>query len=370
MTKRKNIFGWLDGWLVAGVLACVLIGFFVIASSTLTLGQSRYLIVQGAAFVIGVIAILLICKIDYDYIGQLAPFIFGFNIILLVIVLFVGEGRDEVGTQGWIRFGFVGIQPAELVKIGFIITFAKHLEMVGDDIDRPKNVLLLLLHAGIITGLILLQPDFGTAIVFVFMCVMMLFVAGISWKYIAAAFGTVAVGAVPVWMFLLKDFQKNRILSFFNPELDPMGSGYHVLQSKIAIGSGKTMGQGLFHGVQTQLGYLPEKQTDFIYAVIGEELGLWGALLVLTLCVVVVVRCFVISGKSRDFFGQMLCVGVGSMFMFHVIENIGMCIGIMPVTGISLPFISYGGSNMIASLLGIALVLNVNMRKKPLNFYG
>ena len=370
MIKRKNIFGWLDGWLAVGVLACVIIGFFAIASSTLTMGQTRYLIVQGAAFLIGIIAILLICKIDYEDIGQLAPFIFGFNILMLVIVLLIGEGRDEVGTRGWIRFGFVGIQPAELVKIGFIITFAKHIEAVGDDINRIKNVLLLVLHAGILVGLVLLQPDFGTAIVFVFMFVVMLFVAGISWKYIASAFGTVAVCAVPVWMFLLKDFQKNRILSFFNPELDPMGSGYHVLQSKIAIGSGKTMGQGLFNGVQTQLGYLPEKQTDFIYAVIGEELGLWGALLVLTFLLIVVVRCFVISCDSRDLFDQLLCVGVGSMFMFHVIENIGMCIGIMPVTGISLPFISYGGSNMIASMLGIALVLNVNMRKKKLNFYG
>jgi len=270
LTKRKNIFSWLDGWLVAGVLACVLIGFFVIASSTLTLGQSRYLIVQGAAFAIGVIAILLICKIDYDYIGQLAPFIFGFNIILLVIVLFVGEGRDEVGTQGWIRFGFVGIQPAELVKIGFIITFAKHLEMVGDDIDRPKNVLLLLLHAGIITGLILLQPDFGTAVVFACIMMVMLFIAKLSWKFFAALAGIVA-GAIPVaWNFFLADYQKQRIINLFNPENDPTGTGFQVAQSKMAIGSGQIFGNGLYEGSSQLNNFLPERHTDFIFSVV------WG----------------------------------------------------------------------------------------------
>ena len=265
-----------------------------------------------------------------------------------------------MGTKGWIRFGSIGIQPSELVKIGFIITFAKHIEHVHSDLNNFKNILALLLHAGLLIGLILMQPDAGTAMVFAMIMLLMLFVAGISWKYIVSAFGTLAAAAPLIWFYVLKDYQKGRIISFFSPESDPLGRGYHVIQSKIAIGSGQVVGRGLFSGIQTQLGFLPEKQTDFIFAVIGEELGLWGCLLVCALLLTIVCRIFYIAANSRDLLGELLCTGVGAMFMFHVIENIGMCVGLTPVTGIPLPFFSYGGSNIIASMLGIAIVMLVS----------
>ncbi len=366
--KRKGAASRLDPYLTAFVIVALTIGFLVIISSTRTIiGSSRFIIVQGAAVMMGIVAIYTIMRIDYDYIGQLASFIFVFNILVLLLVLFIGQG-EEVGTKGWIRIGFVGIQPAEIVKIGFIITFAKHIDSIYDELNQPRNIVLLLLHGGVIIGLVLLQPDFGTAMVFLTIMLGMLFIAGINWRYIAAAAGTLAVAAPIAWFFVLKDFQKERFFAFLNPEADPLGYGYHVLQSKIAIGSGKILGRGLFGGVQTQLNYLPEKQTDFVYAVIGEELGFWGSILVLGILVAIVSRCFYAGKNSRDVFGELLCAGVGFMFLFHVVENIGMCIGLAPVTGIPLPFISYGGSNMLTSMMGIALVMNVRSRRKKINF--
>ena len=361
MNQKRRFFLKHDAYITLCTVASFLIGLLIIFSATRSMsGSSRYLILQTAAFFIGAVALFLIQKFDYDSLGQLAPYIYGINVTLLVVVLVIGEGRESVGTKGWIRFGSIGIQPSELVKIGFIITFAKHIEHVHSDLNNFKNILALLLHAGLLIGLILMQPDAGTAMVFAMIMLLMLFVAGISWKYIVSAFGTIAAAAPLIWFYVLKDYQKGRIISFFSPESDPLGRGYHVIQSKIAIGSGQVVGRGLFSGIQTQLGFLPEKQTDFIFAVIGEELGLWGCLLVCALLLTIVCRIFYIAANSRDLLGELLCTGVGAMFMFHVIENIGMCVGLTPVTGIPLPFFSYGGSNIIASMLGIALVMLVS----------
>ncbi len=366
--RKKGLFSWLDPWLTACVLPAFVIGFIAIYSSTVNMGAARFCIVQGAAFFIGIILLFLITRVDYDLIGQLAPYIYIGNLLLLIIVLVIGTGGDEVGTKGWIRLGSVGIQPSEIVKIGFIISFAKHIDAVREDISRPKNVLFLLLHGALLIGLVLLQPDFGTAFVFGIIMLGMLFTAGISLKYVFAAGGLFAALAPLAWFFLLKDFQKQRILTFLNPALDPQGAGYHVIQSKIAVGSGGVLGRGIGQGIQTQYGYLPEKQTDFIYAVIGEEMGMWGCVLVLVLLTVIIIRCFSVGTSARDGFGEMLCAGVGFMFMAHVMESIGMCIGLLPVTGIPLPFFSYGGSNLLASMLAVALVTSVGMRRKRMQY--
>ncbi|MDD6309317.1 MAG: rod shape-determining protein RodA [Clostridia bacterium] len=365
MTPRKNGHSsWLDPWLTVCTCLAFAIGFVAICSATKASSPMRYCLVQGSAFVVGCILLFLITRVDYDAISQLAVYFYICNVVLLILVLLIGIGGTEVGTRGWIRIGPVGIQPSEIVKIGFIITFAKHIESVREDINRPKNVLLLLAHAGLLIGLILLQPDTGTAMVFAFIMLGMLFTAGISLKYLAAAAGVLAIAAPLAWFFFLQDFQKDRILTFLNPELDPLGSGYHVIQSKIAVGSGGVLGRGIGQGIQTQHGYLPETQTDFIYAVIGEEMGLWGCILVLVLLTILIIRCFQIAAASRDSFGEMIAAGVGFMFIAHVFESIGMCIGLLPVTGIPLPFVSYGGSNLLASMLAVALVTSVGMRRK------
>jgi len=336
----------------------IAIGLLAIASATKSLETPKYIIVQSVAVLIGIVIITIGMRINLAALSKFSPYLIGVNILILVLVLFIGTG-DEVGTRGWIRFGSVGIQPAEVVKVMFIFTFAWHIDRVKDKINEPKTLLILLAHAASIIFLILLQPDYGTAMVFITITIIMLFVAKISWKYILGAAGVFAVFAPLAWFFLLKDFQKNRFFAFLNPEADPLGAGYHVSQSKIAIGSGQIWGKGLFSGIQTQLGHLPEKQTDFVFAVIGEELGFLGCIIVITLLTIIMVRCFQLAQRCDNLMAELVCSGVGAMFLFHIFENIGMCIGLTPVTGIPLPFISYGGSSMITSLAAVMLVLNL-----------
>ncbi len=370
MKKTKNFnYADMDFFLLILAVVCSVFGLIMISSAVRTMdGSGKYLIIQSVGIVLGIVLMFVLASIDYENLGNLTKFIYIGGILLLVTVLIIGTGKEEVGSKSWIRFGSIGFQPAEFVKIGFIITFSKHAADVSEEINKPKNVLLLCLHAGVILGLIALQPDFGTAMVFVSIFVGILFVSGISWKYITAAAAAI-VAAVPImWFFVFQTYQKNRIRVFLNPESDPLGSGYHVIQSKIAIGSGQIFGKGLYHGTQTQLGYLPIRHTDFIYAVVGEELGMVGCIVVAALLFALVLRCIYDSRVAKNQFSSNICIGVACMFLAHIFENIGMCIGLMPVTGIPLPFFSYGGSAVMTSFVAIGLVMSTYMRRKFISF--
>ncbi len=360
MKQKKDLFQF-DYILITVAVVCCVFGIIVISSAVHSFEDgNRYIIVQSGAFVLGMIAMIGISFIDYDNYGKYAKYIYIASLLALVAVLIFGTGLESNGSKSWIRFGPIGIQPAEVVKLGFIITFAKHLSMLSN-VNKPKNLLGLILHLLPIVGLIMLQPDFGTTMVFICIFAGMIFVSGLSYKYIFTAF--IGIGcSIPIVWNLLKPYQKSRILVFLNPESDPLGRGYHVIQSKIAIGSGKIFGKGLYKGTQTQLEYLPVKHTDFIFGVIGEELGLIGCLLVIALLFTLVVRCIYVSNSSKDKFGSYICVGVAFMFMAHIFENIGMCIGLMPVTGIPLPFFSYAGTSLVTNLAAIGLVLSVHKR--------
>ena len=358
-----------DLYLFILTIVTSIFGIVLIASATNSYENNiKFILVQTTALVIGILLIILIIKLDYEYIGGYHKWIYAFNILALVIVLFIGEGEQEWGGKSWIRFGSIGIQPAEIVKIGFIITFAKHLEAIKEELNKMKTLFYLLLHAGILIGLILLQPDLGTAMVFVFIFAGMIFVCGIHYRYIFAAIAAFAAFAPIAWFFLLENYQKTRILVFLNPESDPLNAGYHIIQSKISVGSGQIFGRGLFRGIQTQMGFLPEKHTDFIFAVVGEELGLIGSILVLLLLVLIIWRCISTAQIAKDDFGSFICIGVASMLIFQTFENIGMCIGLTPITGLPLPFISYGGSSLMTNLAAIGLVINVRMRRRVINF--
>ncbi len=365
---RQKIKGY-DVILIALVMAVTFIGMLFVYSATKSYDNHiKYIVVQSVALILGLILMYYVTRIDYEHLSTFWPFIVGFCLFLLVLVMFVGTGETSTGTKGWIRIGSIGIQPSELVKIGFIITLAKHLSTVEDDVNYIKNVLYLLLHLAVPVGLIMLQPDAGTAMVFAFIFIVMVFVAGIDWRYIATAFGSFAVFATLAWSFLLSNYQRERFLVFFNPEKDPGGFGYHVMQSKIAIGSGKIFGKGIFKGIQTQLGFLPEKHTDFIFAVIGEEAGLIGCFLIVGLLIGIIIRCIYIGRNAKNSIGTFMCVGVVAMWLFHTFENIGMTIGLMPVTGIPLPFVSYGGSSLMTNFIALGLVLSVRMRRRTINF--
>ena len=370
MKKTTTInFSNLDWVLIILTLICTAFGILVISSAVNTMsGSSKFIIIQSGAAVIGLIAMAVFAAIDYEDLGALAKVIYGLCIASLLLVFVLGTGLESTGSKSWIRFGPIGIQPSEFVKIGFIISFSMHVSKCGDEINRPANVIKLIIHAAVLITLILLQPDYGTALVFICIMAGILFAAGISWKYVLGA-GAVSATILPIiWFFFLNDARKNRILVFLSPESDPSGAGYHVLQSKLTIGSGQIFGKGLFHGTQTQLGYLPVKHTDFIFGVIGEELGLIGCLAVIALLFGLIFRILYNSRNAKNDFGTYICVGVAFMLIAHVFENIGMCIGLMPVTGIPLPFFSYGGSSLLTNFIAMGLVLSVYMRRKVINF--
>lgn len=359
--KLKKILHNFDYCLFFLAFALSIFGIIMINSATLSYdNHMRFVLVQILALILGVVAALFLSLIPYEKIEKWKFPIALLGIGLLTVVLFIGIGSD-IGTKGWISIGGLSLQPAEIAKVCFIITFASHVSRLEERINRPKELLKLCIHLLIPMALVLLQPDFGSAMVFAVIFVVVLFVAGISYKYIVGAL-LALLALLPVGWMLMKDYQKDRILVFFNPESDPLGSGYHVIQSKIAIGSGRLFGKGYMQGSQTQLGYLPEKQTDFIFGVVGEEFGLIGCLIVLALLIAIIVRVIMIARRAENSFGEYLCIGVAAMLLFHTVENIGMCIGLMPVTGIPLPFMSYGGSSMLANFLAIGIVLSVRRK--------
>ncbi len=364
----RRVFKSADKLLLFLVLGLSLIGLTAIFSATNAMtGGTKFILVQSGAFAVGVVIMFFMAAFDYENFGNQTKLLYAVNIILLAVVLFFGTG-EEVGTKGWIRFGGIGIQPSELVKIGFVLTFAKHLERNEDDVNKFLPFVGMLIHAAILIGMVLLQPDYGTAMVYMFMFICMVYIAGLHYRIIFGAIGAFAAFAPIAWFFILKDYQKNRFLTFFNPEQDPANAGYQVMQSKIAIGSGEFTGRGLLQGPQTQLGILPAKHTDFIYGVIGEEFGFLGAMLIIILLFALVIKCFVTANNARTGYGKYICIGIGAMYLFQTFENIGMCMGVMPVTGIPLPFLSYGGSSMLTNLIAAGVVMSVSSRKKTINF--
>jgi len=365
---NKKLFKNIDFFLLSMVLLAGTIGIIAISSAVSTfINPSQFVITQIVSLFMGLVVIAVIIKIDYEYLCGLSYAIYGLCLLLLILVLIPQIGHTELGGQRWIRIGPIGFQPTEFVKIGFIITFAKHLSLIDEDINKPKNIGFLALHAAPIIGLTLMQPDLGTTLVFVSIALMMIWFAGINYKYILAAIGGFVASLPIIWFFVLRDYQQARIITFFNPYLDPAGAGFQVLQSRIAVGSGQIFGRGYLRG-STQFGFLPERHNDFIFSVISEEFGFIGSMVVLLLLLGITLRCLYIANKAKNSLGKYIALGVSGMLMFQTIQSIGMAIGLMPVTGVPLPFISYGGSSMLANMMAVGLVLNVRYRYKVINF--
>lgn len=364
-TSRRSVISMDFDWILFVIpILLSIFGLVCIFSATRTLNTNTNVIVQSGAFVIGVVMMLLTCFFDYEQFKNLSKPIYIFCVAILILVLLIGIGSDEVGAKSWIRFGSIGIQPSEIAKICFILTFSYHLSQCEKNINQPLTVIGLLIHLGVIILLVMMQPDLGSTLVFIFMFLTLMYVAKLSYKYIVPV-GVIGISSLPLIYEHLNDFQKNRIIAFFNPESDPRGYGYNVIQSKVAVGSGQFWGKGFLSGTQNQLGLVPEKHTDFIFSIISEEFGFLGAVLVLIALFVLIYRCFRVAQKADNLYGRYICVGVGSMLLFHTFENAGMCIGLMPVTGIPLPFISYGGTAMVTNLIAIGLVMSVAYHNKP-----
>ncbi len=369
MIERRMLKN-LDLLLLLTVVLIMAISLVVIASAThanINEGADPYYYVkrQGLVICAGLIALVVILALDYHTVAQYANYIYVANLGLLLAVLALA--KDVKGAGRWIDLGFFRLQPSEFAKILLIITLANYLANTAGEMDKITDLFPLLLHVAIPMLLIMLQPDLGTALVLLAILMGMMFVAGIKIQHLFSLV-LAGVAAFPFFWHFLKDYQKNRLLVFLDPSIDPTGSGYHVIQSIIAIGSGRLTGQGLFAGPQNQLNFLPEQHTDFIFSVVGEEMGFVGASLLLLLYFIAIYRGIHIALHARDLLGTLLAVGVVSMLTFQVLVNVGMTIGIMPVTGLPLPLFSYGGSSLLSTLLGIGLLLNVGMRRQKILF--
>ncbi len=359
----------LDFVLIGVVVVLIGVSLTVISSATHanTPGDEQFYYVQrqGIFALVNFFLIFISLNIEYNSLKRIAPWLYALNLVMLLAVMFVGH--SALGAQRWIQIGPINLQPSEFSKLIMIIALAQMLEERKGGLDSWRDLVPIFLFVGIPFILVLKQPDLGTALVFMAILFGMIFVAGISARLLMGIFGA-AIAFMPIFWHFLKDYQKMRLSVFINPNVDPLGSGYHIIQSKIAIGSGMLMGKGLFGGTQSQLNFLPENHTDFIFAVIGEEMGFVGAAVILLLYLLLLYRGVKIASTAKDDFGTLLATGITSMLAFHLLVNVGMTAGIMPVTGIPLPLMSYGVSALTTNLLAIGLLLNIYMRRQKIMF--
>lgn len=348
------------------LLALVLLlgaGLITVLSATHT--EQRFVsglfLRQLAWAAVGAVGMFAALLFDYSALKR-----WGWLLYLLTVVLLVAVslwGTRVSGAQRWLNLAGISVQPSELAKLSVVIMLASFLHhRVSEQFLDWKATLVGLLLAAVPAGLILRQPDLGTCLVVLAVAAAMVVVAGLSLRWVVVAALCVLPGLPYVWQHL-KPYQKQRVLMFLDPEQDPLGHGYHVIQSKIAIGSGMWSGKGLFHGTQYRLNFLPEQHTDFIFAVFAEEWGFVGVSVLLALYAFLLYRSWVAISRARDAFGLLMGFGITAMIFVQVLVNVLMTVGLLPVVGVTLPFLSYGGSSLIVCMLGVGLLLNVSMRR-------
>ena len=369
-SSRSAASPWrhVDASLIAAVLAIAGLGVLMVYSSTRArleadgIDSAFYLKRQSVFFALGIFVMFAMTLKDYRIFRDSAQIIYLGTIGLLLAVL-TPVGSYNKGQQASFELGPFQLQPSEYAKVAIIIAVAAYASLQRGELSL-RSLVNVLAIAGVPMALIYLQPDLGTALVFLAILFAMLMVAGAKGRHllVLVGLGIVAVVAV-IQLGVLKDYQRDRLGAFLDPTADTQRSAYNLNQSKVAIGSGGLTGKGLFQGTQTNLSYVPEQHTDFIFTALGEQLGLVGSATVLGLFGLVMWRIWRAAALARDLSGTLICVGVLAMLVFQVFENVGMTMGIMPITGIPLPFMSYGGSSMLATFAAIGLVLNVHMHR-------
>ena len=350
-------------------------GIIVISSAAASLeeGSSRYLIVQIASLMIGLGLYILFTVVDIDVFADKWAALVLFEIVLILMLLTPLGHADNTGNRAWLRFGFVGVQPAEVNKIPFIIVLAYQISYLKNykNLNSIISVGQMALHCVFMLGLIVaVSRDMGSALVYLFIFIIMIFTAGLRLYWFAIGLAGVAAVTPFFWTHVLNQRYRDRILAPYDPTIDPQGFDirWQTNQSKIALASGQLDGTGLFKGRQTQSGAVPERQTDFIFAVIGEELGMIACVVVMLLLLAIIFRCIYIGVKSHNTMSMLICFGVAGWLMFQTFENIGMCIGIAPVIGLTLPFFSYGGSSLFSMFAAMGVVSGIKYRPKPERF--
>ena len=347
----------LDYVLIFLMVILVLFGFIMIYSANgkeSSTGSEFFR--QVVYFFVGLVFLIIFTSVDYQFLSSIELYLYIVTCISLTAVLFIGT--EALGAQRWISLGGFTFQPSEMAKIFIIISLASRLSK--EDALQYEKLLGTIIYLAIPMLLIMKQPDLGTALVLIFVFFAMLFVRGLNIFWILGA----SAAGMAVAPLVLKDYQKKRLMVFLNPDMDPSGDGWNIRQSLIGIGSGKMWGKGLYFGTQTHLQFVPEHSRDFIFTVLGEELGFVGGASLIALYFFFLWKAAVIAKTSKDMTGSLIATGIAAFFFFHIFVNIGMTIGIMPVTGIPLPFLSYGGSSLITNMIAVGLLLNVSLRRE------
>ena len=324
---------------------------------------SVFAIPQAMRLLLGLVLMVALAVMPPMQLFRVSYLVYGACVGLLIMVAAVGV--MGLGAQRWVGVGFFNLQPSELMKIGIILALARYFQGVQIS-SNARHFMLLIIPAALTlipVALILKQPNLGTATIVSVIAFSMCFMAGIRWWYFAGAIGAVAA-AVPVAYHFLHDYQKQRVLTFLDPGSDPLGAGYNIIQSKIAIGSGGFLGKGLLNGSQAQLDFLPEKQTDFIFTMMAEELGFIGALLLLAMYAALIIFAMRLAVRARSTYGRLLAAGVAAMLFIHIFINMAMVMGLIPVVGVPLPFLSYGGSFLLATLMACGLLQHVYINRE------
>lgn len=318
---------------------------------------------------VGLVTMVITWCINVDIYKPIAYVAFSFCIILLIGVLFTTPINN---ATSWYNIGGFNFQPSEITKIVYILALATFIDRITkkdkNAINKWYNILIILALFFVPFILILMQPDLGTAIVFLVITFFMLFRAGLSYKYILAIFLCILITLPLAYFFVLSPYQQNRIKVFLNPDSDPLNTGYNAIQSRIAIGGGKLLGMGFLNGTQSQFGYLPVKSSDFIYSLLSEEFGFICSVLIVIAYCIMIIRIFHVAKTASNNFSSYIATGIAAMFFFHMVENIGMTMGLLPITGIPLLFVSYGGTSMITSFISLGIILSISSRRKKALF--
>lgn len=371
---------FVDKPFILALIVLIASGIVILTSASSSISSDPFLYIKRQIIMIicGFIIAGIIIRYDYAVLRRYSQILYILALVLLVLVLVMGQ--EIRGTTGWIKLGpLPAVQVAEFTKVFLIISFADFLNNKKGLMNNLGQMLPCFLYMGLPFILIMLQPDLGTALVYIAITIVMMFIAGANPKVLLtivfAAFSLVILTLFLHFQFgmwlPLEDYQISRFTAFLDPYNDGQGgrgTGWNTIQSLVAIGSGGLTGKGLFNGTQVQLNFLPEHHTDFIYAVIGEELGFIGAAFVIILYGILLLRAVYIAFNARELFGTLAVIGVSAMWLFHIFENIGMSIGLMPITGIPLPFLSYGGSSMLTNIIAVGIILSVNIRGRKIVF--
>ncbi|MDO8886142.1 rod shape-determining protein RodA [Candidatus Oleimmundimicrobium sp.] len=365
--KKHGVFEWfrfIDFSLIAITTLLVVYGNLMVYSATRSSqGDPFFYLKKQIIFtLLGILVAVGIALLNYNWFRHyMVPLYIG-NIALLLLVLLIG--LTTYGATRWISIGFFNLQPSELAKIILILTLSAVLADKKGNIGKISELFTVFAYVGLPLLLIVVQPDLGTGLVLVAITLGLLFISGLKWQHALLIFGIVVLVIFLIFQFnLLKEYQMSRLMVFFNSSADPLGAGYNLLQSKVAIGSGGFLGTGLFSGTQTGLKFLPVRHADFIFSVVGEELGFLGSSFLLGLYFILITRGLAIGASAGNLYGTLVAVGISSMWLFQVLVNVGMTMGIMPITGIPLPFFSYGGSSMLINFAGVGLLLNIYARR-------